>query len=578
MESACGEILRLCLYTNKVVPRIKLRPDMGGKYQAVYFQIMDLPDWVRARAPLRWFTFGYVSVAQMDDAGVGVGQLMRAVLSSWFGAFWNIITTGIRLQNGGQTLHVFAKYTCSPQDERAHKFGFDLKGSSGSNPCASCDNCMGRVPYFEDDSGFAHVTSPMYHKFRPRSRTSAIGALDHIANAASDKPPKEFEAIQQAVGFTYNKDGLLWDLSLRAHIDFPDCVYWDWMHNWCSSGGIGQYHLNGFVQEISTSLNMKLEELDEFASKVRLPKSSPRLPRHYFRDRIVSGQGLHIRAFAAEVLGAVHVLAMFVQLVLKPVGILQEHVECFEYMQTLFALFKRADVNDVPKAYDLTQKHHRVFMALYDVAKPKLHYCMHVIDCWRRHGKLLSCFGAESNHRFSTDVFSFSYRKPCTTALAFDLRRLFQAVCEPRTYQETQLAGTIASWNDYSTVDMGPRELQQSSAALRNWLGLSADTSRETCCNGHLVAGQGSVLQNASWKSMWAIANVALRFLKSWVTSRAECGARCTHRSCAHHCSLLPFHLFRKTTSFGQFMSPCERNRCMHVDKGVLQGVITSDV
>ena len=125
-------------------------------------------------------------------------------------------------------------------------------------------------------------------------------------------------------------------------------------------------------------------------------------------------------------------------------------------MQTLFALFKRTDVNDVPKAYDLTQKHHRVFMALYDVAKPKLHYCMHVIDCWRRHGKLLSCFGAESNHRFSTDVFSFSYRKPCTTALAFDLRRLFQAVCEPRTYQETQLAGTIASWNDYSIVDMGP--------------------------------------------------------------------------------------------------------------------------
>ena len=428
---------------------------MGGKYQAVYFQIMDLLDWIRARAPLRWFTFGYVSVAQMDDAGVGVGNLMRAVLSSWFGTFWNLITTGIRLQNGGQTLHVFAKYTCSPQDERAHKFGFDLKGSSGSNPCASCDNCMGRVPYFEDDSGFAHVTSPMYHKFRPRSRTSAIDALDHIANAASDKPPKEFEAIQQAVGFTYNKDGLLWDLSLRAHIDFPDCVYWDWMHNWCSSGGIGQYHLNGFVQEISTSLNMKLEELDEFASKVRLPKSSPRLPRHFFRDRIVSGPGRHIRAFAAEVLGAVHVLAMFVHSMLKLDGILQEHVECFEYMQTLFALFKRADVNDVPKAYDLTQKHHRVFMALYDVAKPKLHYCMHVIDCWRRHGKLLSCFGAESNHRFSTDVFSFSYRKPCTTALAFDLRRLFQAVCEPRTYKETQLAGTIASWNDYPTVDMG---------------------------------------------------------------------------------------------------------------------------
>ena len=35
MESACGGILRLCLYTDEVVRRNKLRPDMGGKYQAV---------------------------------------------------------------------------------------------------------------------------------------------------------------------------------------------------------------------------------------------------------------------------------------------------------------------------------------------------------------------------------------------------------------------------------------------------------------------------------------------------------------------------------------------------------------
>ena len=78
MESDCGGILRLCLYTDEVVQRNKLRPDMGGKYQAVYFQIMDLPDWIRARAPLRWFKFGYVSVAQIHTAGVGVEQLMRA--------------------------------------------------------------------------------------------------------------------------------------------------------------------------------------------------------------------------------------------------------------------------------------------------------------------------------------------------------------------------------------------------------------------------------------------------------------------------------------------------------------------
>ncbi len=57
---------------------------------------------------------------------------------------------------------------------------------------------------------------------------------------------------------------------------------------------------------------------------------------------MISGDDKHIRAFAAEILVAVEILAMFKQLVLKPTKCLEKHVECFECMQQLFAIYKRA--------------------------------------------------------------------------------------------------------------------------------------------------------------------------------------------------------------------------------------------
>ena len=57
-DKAPGRCLSFSLYTDEVVPRNKLRPDMGGKYQAVNVQVLDFPDYIRSRLPLRWFTFG----------------------------------------------------------------------------------------------------------------------------------------------------------------------------------------------------------------------------------------------------------------------------------------------------------------------------------------------------------------------------------------------------------------------------------------------------------------------------------------------------------------------------------------
>ena len=455
--SGCpNNTLRLALYTDEVVPRNKLRPDVGGKYQAVYFQVVDFPDFIRSRLQLRWFTFGYASCADLREAGAEVSDLVAAVLKSWFGDPWDLQKTGVRVRNGTDVAHLYCSYECSPQDERAQKFCFDLKGASGRNPCASCDNCMGRVPFFEDGSGFVHVLSPSVHKFKARTVETANAIIEALASCAAHGSQHDLEELEMSVGIGYNARGLLFNAELRSHLAFPNCVYWDWMHNWCSSGGIGQYHVNEFVKVLATTLDMEMSDFDVFAKKVQFPRSTPRLTRSWFADRIQLGHGTHLRGFAAEVLTAVNVLAMFVQLVVKPAGILNEHVQCFEAMQRVFAIFKKGSRDDIPLARQANLEHHTLYMQLYShCGKPKLHYCSHVIDCWQRVGKLLSCFGAESNHRFSADVFSFSYKKPCKTALAFDIRRLFAAARDPTTFQMYVLAGSAVAWGDDAGVDFG---------------------------------------------------------------------------------------------------------------------------
>ena len=180
---ADGGCLSLCLYTDEVVPRNKLRPDMGGKYQALYFQALDFPDFIRSRLPLRWFTFGYVSCRELEEAGIGVGQLNRVVLNSWFGQHWNLKGTGVRLCNGTEVVHMYGRYACSLQDERGLNFSFDVKGASGRNPCASCDNCIGRVDFFEDESGLAHVLSTCYAKFQALAPSPTYGATDQAGSS-----------------------------------------------------------------------------------------------------------------------------------------------------------------------------------------------------------------------------------------------------------------------------------------------------------------------------------------------------------------------------------------------------------
>ena len=347
MSKRCG-VLRFALYSDGVVPRNKLRPDNAGSFEAFRMQLLDIPQWMRSRSAFRWITLGYTLHTDMEDCGVTVSTMFRAVLRVLFrpGNDFDLFATGIILRHGTESHQVRMRFRCLPQDERAHKYALNVKGNSGCKPCAECDNCMGRCPFFEDASGFIHILSTEYHKCKRRTRADFFAMADDIAEKARHGTVGQRKLAEKAYGLTWDPLGLMWDLYLRPHLDMPNCIYWDWCHVWCASSGIGQLHVNLFVLRITETLNMELSSLDEFAASVK--GLQPRLPKRFFAKRIVNRPGASLRGFASELLAAVSVLGLFVQLILKPADVLRGEVECFRSMLIVLTIFQRADAAQIP--------------------------------------------------------------------------------------------------------------------------------------------------------------------------------------------------------------------------------------
>lgn len=75
-----------------------------------------------------------------------------------------------------------------------------------------------------------------------------------------------------------------------------------------------------------------------------------------------------------------------------------------------------------------------------DCLIPKIHYCKHCIDCWKRTGRPSTCYGAEQDHKQSKQIFAHCYNKPCKTTLAIKIKKFLACVDDPNTFQETYLA------------------------------------------------------------------------------------------------------------------------------------------
>jgi len=178
-----------------------------------------------------------------------------------------MMTTGVRVQLGGQNHHFRFEYGAWLSDERALKDVASSKGASGSKCCINCMNVVARRQPRPGDAyhvHFKHVATADFKQHTPQTMKALVEEMKLRMHSLS---ARAFAVVEQCAGINYNEDAILFSPYHLELTKMPITLYWDWMHCLVASGGVFQYHLNGFAK-VQTVLDQVLWFLRIFGPQV----------------------------------------------------------------------------------------------------------------------------------------------------------------------------------------------------------------------------------------------------------------------------------------------------------------------
>ena len=429
-----GKPPRIVIYADETTPGNVLRPDHGRSYESLLWTFAELPQFFRDRKH-GFFKFAHVLSSVVDDIEGGMPALLKKMVLTFFDpSGWNFATTGLEIPVPGQPNEtVRATFGFFILDERAVKLGLDIKGASGAKCCGlECLNVCGAQTYPPQGDYFVRYSEPRRSRWHPHTRESFEQILVELENVKDS--PGELAEMELRTGVNYNLHSILWDPYTRRLVGAPHCQFWDSMHCLFASGGIVQYQLNGFVLAI-LGCNIELAELDDFAAKCAVHK----LDRNFFANRIVHKRDAHIKAFASDCIDAVLVLELFVDIVVQPAGVLQDHVVCFKLLCKIVKILgKPRDILlNVAELERTLEQHQILYNQLYK-AIPKNHLTRHIVDCILRWETLFTCWAPERDHANSKAIARHTWNKCTRTILDRENWQFFKDLeCDTDLLQET---------------------------------------------------------------------------------------------------------------------------------------------
>ncbi|CAE7263312.1 unnamed protein product [Symbiodinium sp. CCMP2592] len=449
-----SEVPSLVFYADGATPGNVLRVgDASREQMCVYWSILQLPGFVRSQ-DCGWWHVLSCPTKQLDKTPGGLSWLYAKVLEMFFGTTELPVTgnflEGVHCTCSEGSFVFRARMGPLLADEKAIKEVWCLKGASGSKPCFQCQNLVGHCSPEEvpPNGWLVHTSCCQPSKFVAHTEATFQAMVSRVQSAATAGERKK---LGQVFGLTYTPAGILWQARWLGRINPIAHTCWDWMHILVASGGVGQYHLNGYCCALVAE-GIPLKTLDDFARAWVWPRSQHRLPPNFFSQRVNSATHWqeiesHMRAFAGEMLTSVRCVHGFQVEVLASTGILPQHQRCLEVLARILEILRLGDRAKLHLS-ELTlciAEHAEICREIYPyAAKPKFHYLFHVPDCIRRFGNL-NCFATERKHkkvkalaaRYAVEAHA-AHDNLCLRTLAEDLRSMEQAALDP-----VSLAGPV---------------------------------------------------------------------------------------------------------------------------------------
>ena len=489
----------IVLYLDEATPGNQQRPDKGRTCQCIFYSILEFPKWFMSRA-CGWLPFGYVYATELKEAALNDSMLVRFIVKEFCKDGFDGCDFALSFTNaqGGDDIYRF-EVKCQVADLPQHAKTFGVKGFRGIVCCFKCANCVGRCQHFEDDD-LTHFTEEDFTKFIPHTHDTILALVTRLEQTALHGKKCDLRSMQTATGFVYDKDGVMFDPEVRSKMRLPQAGIIDWMHTLVASGGIAQFQLNKLLLLLGMH-GFDPEAIDEWVQSLTMPKAYTKLKKTFFVDRFVPKPAAHIRAFAAEMLTAIVVLDMFLDIVIAPMNIaaLTDHISCFTLLACLTAILQKGDIAQVADLRIAVRSHHRLFLQLYeDVFKTKGHFLHHVADDWVFWGVLISCFAPERTHQVMKKVMKFSYAKATKTTLAYAVNTWFDKINGVHAFEPEHFMGVVYAVNAGPEISIraGLARVSQWSKRLRTPLGQLAegDLVRYSSAETPISSGFGFVV------------------------------------------------------------------------------------
>lgn len=283
-----SEVPSLVFYADGTTPGNVLRVgDSSREQMCVYWSILQLPAYIISQ-DCGWWHVLACPTKQLEKAPGGLSWLYAKVLEMFFGTAELPVTgsflEGVHCTCSTGTFVFKAQMGPLLADEKAIKEVWCVKGASGSKPCFQCQNVVGHCsPEDVAPNGWlVHTSCCKAGKFVQHSDSTFQAMVSKLQSAATAGDRKK---LGQVYGITYTPDGILWQPRWFGHVNPVTHTCWDWMHILVASGGVAQYHLNGYCCAL-VSQGIPLKTLDDFARAWVWPRSQHGLQTEFFSQRV----------------------------------------------------------------------------------------------------------------------------------------------------------------------------------------------------------------------------------------------------------------------------------------------------
>ena len=398
LKAAAGaagtKALKLILYVDGINPGNPLAPDPQKLLQAVYWCFSDLPSWFLRRKE-GWFVFSLVREKWIKLLPGELAAMTTIILKIFFRACGESFHKGITISCGGESIVIYATFGGILADEKGLKELFGIKGQAGNVPCMDCLNVRNRWVTLKPGEQFFWDPDISGRKVCTKKH------VDIMVKRLTDAPPGQRAKMSTNLGVNYCPQGILFNSFLMSCILNPVRNYIrDWMHTYVSNGVAGT-HLSLLIGALH-SIGITIDIIRVYAQKFTLPRSrGTKVSELFFKDALVLTD--HVRHFASDVLGMVSILFAFACEKVRPRGLLQLNIDCFEALYKILCILRKGEMNESIHAVltSLVVYHNRVFIELYgeEHCKIKFHHSYHIPNDMLYLLQCLSCFPTERKNK-----------------------------------------------------------------------------------------------------------------------------------------------------------------------------------